>query len=93
MTIFPHDEQLNRFASFHSRDPPDDPNANVKVIEILPWWKDFFESNSAFQQGGSTLFGTVDEYVKVMMVLANQGVCPNTGARLLEAETVEYIFI
>lgn len=92
LTVFPRGEQVDRFASFHQRDPPDNPNSKIKVTPRLPWLNKYFETYHAFQLGGSTTFGTMEEYVKVPLAIANNGTSPTTGGQILKPETVEYIF-
>lgn len=83
---------MERFASYHTRDPPEDPTSKIKTIPNPDWWTPYFESYDAFQLGGSSTFGTLQEYIKVPMTLANNGTSPITGRQILKPETVDYIF-
>ncbi|KAH3679876.1 hypothetical protein WICMUC_000619 [Wickerhamomyces mucosus] len=49
--------------------------------------KDFFHS------GGAGLFSTPQQYSKVLTVLINDGICPISGSKILEKETVKSMYV
>lgn len=94
MTMFPSKDMKDRLAYMHTRAPDGiiRPRDHLFRIPLVINPDNVAETCRVFNSGGAGLFGTPQEYCKVLAVLLNNGTCPRTGVQLLRKETVDEMF-
>lgn len=80
MGFRPNDEQKKRFQTMYVYK-----NGTAKPIEVES--KNAYILSDNYESGGAGLFGSVDEYMKIISAISCGGAAPS-GARLLRPETI-----
>ncbi|KAJ5380092.1 beta-lactamase family protein [Penicillium cataractarum] len=91
ITFFPGEESKAKMAYMHSRAPD-----GTLIIRDHLYRYPLLPSNSQvgrFCMGGAGCFGKPIDYCRIIATILNDGLSPNTGARILKPETVKEMFI
>jgi CubicO group peptidase (beta-lactamase class C family) len=98
ITLFPTAAQKQHLASMHQRWPGSSSSSSVEERDHLYRAPLVASSSSSsgnapiFHSGGAGGFAKPTEYAQLLAVLLNDGVGPQTGARILQPATVEEMF-
>lgn len=79
--------------TFHLRDPKTpfmELHRRTSKAGIVVHRSYAVEKDPSIDMGGQGCFGTVGDYLKFLRIWLNDGVSPDTGARILQADTVRY---
>ncbi|KAI1857465.1 hypothetical protein JX265_011200 [Neoarthrinium moseri] len=94
MSMIPTKEMRSKLAYMHARDKDGKlrPRDHLLRMPLIVDPDDATQTSKVFNSGGAGMFAKPQEYCKILASLLNDGVCPQTGARLLRADTVEEMF-
>ncbi|KAJ5298266.1 uncharacterized protein N7443_006386 [Penicillium atrosanguineum] len=94
MSMIPNEEMREKLAHMHSRaaDGTLKPRDHLLRAPLIVDPKDDKETKRIFNSGGAGIFAKPQEYCKILAVLLNDGICPRTGAHILQTKTVQDMF-
>ncbi|KAF2198081.1 beta-lactamase [Delitschia confertaspora ATCC 74209] len=92
VTMFPTPEMRQNLAYMHQRDPDGTLKERDHIFRRALRAESEEEKGRIFNSGGGGLWGRVGEYGKIMSILLNDGKSPQTGAQILQSETVKMMW-
>ncbi|KAI9373411.1 beta-lactamase/transpeptidase-like protein [Aspergillus egyptiacus] len=92
ISMVPSDEMKAKLAYMHQRDPTGRVSQRDHLLQRALTVDNDSELSTYVMSGGAGCFSTATDYTRILAVLLNNGLSPNTGKQILLPETVESMF-
>ncbi|KAL3478512.1 beta-lactamase/transpeptidase-like protein [Aspergillus californicus] len=91
ISMLPSEQMKTKLAYMHQRDTAGRISQRDHLLR-RPLIVEGKEADSVFGSGGAGCYSTARDYTRILAVLLNNGVSPNTGKQILRKETVDEMF-
>ncbi|KAM4065839.1 beta-lactamase [Hirsutella rhossiliensis] len=87
VNMLPTQSMKDKLAYMHQRSPDGSLAARDHLLRRPLVVQSREQRDAMFQSGGAGIFAKPQEYCRILSVLLNNGICPRTGAKLLQPKT------